>query len=178
MGTFIETLFGIISRLTIFTILMPYEQGVLIRLGAYKKTIGPGGLYWQWPVIDEVLDENVVPTNFITPTIRTIDKHGKVINFSICVEWSIKDIKSFLLEVEDAEDNLHSMVQSTVAESINNDRWSNLRKLEFKQQMEKDIRLEAIKSGINIVSVKFVQLLACRTLSIISDDAPPIIEED
>ena len=68
-----------------FVIILEYQRGVLLRLGKFKRELGPG-LHWCLPLhLDTVLHEDVMPRTQRIAGLSTTTRDGKSIGFDAVV---------------------------------------------------------------------------------------------
>lgn len=147
-------------------IIREYEGSVLLRLGKYKRTDKPG-LHFKIPFIDEVMVTSKAITT-ATPSaqsIRTKDKYKVVI--SVVVKYSIKDVKPYLLEIEDRDDVLADVTQGAVREVVKVTKLDDLHNADNK--IKKKVRKEVGKYGFKIHDLTIVDDAPIDTMRLMHD---------
>lgn len=145
----IDTLLSVWWALIPWTVLDPYERGVLLRLGRYKRTLSPG-FHWKVPFnFDTVLTCNTAPTS---TTFYVEYERPYTRSVTLAVFWKIRSPKKFLLEVEDAKGTLMDLVASE-AFTLGEEGWPNKR---YMSMLLEHTQPNALKWGIDIVSTKIV----------------------
>lgn len=109
-----------------FHILDPYERGIVLRLGAYKKDLTPG---WNWILpfgIDDVRVDNVVPRplELSSQALTTADGHSIAASVALTVE--IFDVKKACLRGEDVDHLTDTLTQIAVASVVLSNTWETL----------------------------------------------------
>ena len=106
-------------QLVPFVIIREYEEAVLLRFGMFNRVM-LAGIHFKIPLIDEVLDQHVVVTTLSldAQSLYTKDKQNIVVK--AVIKYKISDVKTFLLEVYDAQDALSDMSQSIIKNVIPN----------------------------------------------------------
>jgi regulator of protease activity HflC (stomatin/prohibitin superfamily) len=106
-------------------IIRDYEEAVMLRFGVFKKVLKPG-LHFKIPMFDEVIDQHVVVTTLSldAQSLYTLDKQNIVVKGVI--KYKISDVKTFLLEVYDAQDALSDMSQSIIKNVIMSMTWMSV----------------------------------------------------
>ena len=89
------------------------ERAVVIRLGAFLKTVG-AGLHWQPWLIDSVNQINVTRVNSISHRALMLTEDENIVDVSISVQYVIEDPKSFLLKVRDPINSLQQSTESAL----------------------------------------------------------------
>lgn len=145
-----------------------YEMGVLLRLGNYKKTLSPGW-YFKIPFADEVIVQHVVVTTLSLPpqSLYTKDKQNIVVKG--VVKYKISDVKTFLLEVYDAQDAISDMTQSIIKNIIMDKTMEECIDPEIDNTLTKKARVESRKWGVEIQQVTLTDLAPIRSFRIIND---------
>ena len=145
----------IIGLFKFFTVIDAFEEGVLLRLGKYKRTVKPG-LRFHWPFyIDNILTDNVVTDPLSLGTQSLTTKDGKSIVISAVVTWRIFDVRRTLLEVDGAESALYDVASGYIHEQVAANTWATIRKPEFPATLKKHIQKQARKWGISVTNVQF-----------------------
>jgi regulator of protease activity HflC (stomatin/prohibitin superfamily) len=150
------------GRLQCFTIVDQYEEGVLLRCGKYVRTVKPG-LVWQWPIIDAVLTDNIVPTttNLDTQILTTCD--GNTVLIGAVLRWRIEDVKKVLLELEDPDDVLFDTAYGMIAEAAQSTTYDDLESDEFRSEVREGIRRRMGKYGIHVEEVFLTDIAKTRS---------------
>lgn len=89
------------------------QRAVVLRLGVYNMTKGPG-LRWNPPLIDQVTKENVTRkrTETVEGTMLTEDLN--MVYITLSVQYTINDAKDFVLNVRDPEKSLEQATESAL----------------------------------------------------------------
>jgi len=89
------------------------ERGVVLRLGKYAETVGPG-LRWNPPLIDEVQKVNVTQVRTRTHRALMLTKDENIVDVDMAVQYVITDPKNFQLSVRDPEGSLSHAAESAL----------------------------------------------------------------
>lgn len=164
----IEILTTFWSYLTPAVIIPSYEEGVLLRFGRFKKVLGPG-FHVKLPLFDEVLMQHVVVTtlSLASQSLYTKDKQNIVVKGVI--KYKIADVKTFLLEVFDAQDALADMTQSIIKNIIISLTLEECIDSDIDNLLTKKARVEARKWGVDIQQVTLTDIAPIRSFRIIND---------
>jgi len=150
-----------------WAVLDPYQAGVLIRFGKWKKTLGPG-FYFIWPFgIDKVASENVVVETMKTDPQALTTKDGKPIVVSLVITFKIEDVKVFLLEVEGRNTVIGDMAYGATAELVMSKTWQELADCDLGNELSKAVRRATKPYGVDIVRVKPMDFQQCRSLRLV-----------
>jgi len=147
------------TDIKLFEIIEPYESGVHIRRGKYKRTLGPG-LWWKLPVIDGFMSTNTAVTtmNLHTQTV------GNLIVGAI-VRYEISDVKAYLLSVWDA----HEVISDTTMGAIREVVEQNNDPVAAEKQVLKKVRPSLKKFGVKVHAVTFTDFGKVRSIRLIQE---------
>jgi regulator of protease activity HflC (stomatin/prohibitin superfamily) len=164
----IDLLSNWIEQILPLFIITDYEMGVLLRFGKYKKIVGPG-IYFKIPFFDHVLSQHVVVTTLSLPpqSLYTKDKQNIVVKG--VVKYRISEVKTFLLEVYDAQDAISDMTQSIIKNIIMDKTLDECIDPEIDNTLTKKARVEAKKWGVEIQQVTLTDLAPIRSFRLIND---------
>jgi regulator of protease activity HflC (stomatin/prohibitin superfamily) len=150
-------------------IIRDYEEAVLLRFGKFKKVLKPG-LHFKIPMFDEVIDQHVVVTTLSldAQSLYTRDKQNIVVKG--LVKYRIADVKTFLLEVYDAQDAISDMSQSIIKNVIMSMTLEECTDAELDNTLTKKVRVEARKWGVEVQQVTLTDLAPIRSIRLINDN--------
>jgi membrane protease subunit HflK len=153
---------------TPIVIIPTYEEAVLLRFGHFKKVLPPG-FHVKLPIFDEVITQHVVVTtlSLAAQSLYTQDKQNIVVKGVI--KYRISDVKTFLLEVYDAQDALADMTQSIIKNIIISTTINDCVDPEIDNVLTKKVRTEARKWGVDIQQVTLTDIAPIRSFRIIND---------
>ncbi len=123
------------------------ERGVMLRFGKYVKNLEPG-MYWQWPIIEEVYKANIRPQTINLPSqsISTLDRIDVVVSGEIV--YTIGDIKKALLDVQDYDESLQNFSMGRICRYINNQNYDCCLPLErLERKVQRSIKREEMGLG-------------------------------
>ncbi|MHC4157181.1 MAG: SPFH domain-containing protein, partial [Planctomycetota bacterium] len=150
----VELFLQFIGLFKFWEVIDPYERGVVLQLGRFRREIGPG--WWlRCPFgIDKVISSNVVFKTIRLPsqTLTTID--GGSLVLTPVVSFKILDIKKFLLEVDTATGALKDSVCGVVGEMIRHSTMKEMMKDEWHTCLRDEVRRLGRKFGISVVKVR------------------------
>lgn len=166
----LDFLLEILDLFRFWTVIDAFEEGVVLRLGKYSRTIGPG-LHLMLPFgLEEDMTESVVPTtkNLGPQSLTTFDDVAVVV--SGVITYRIHDIKKVLLEVEDAETCLEDSSYGVIGEMVNHTEWDSLIDAEFHEELSKMIRKRAWRWGIEVMQVQLAEVAKCWSVRLWNDE--------
>jgi regulator of protease activity HflC (stomatin/prohibitin superfamily) len=155
-------------QITPVIIIRDYEEAVLLRFGKFHAVLKPG-MHVKIPLLDEVIDQHVVITTLSldAQSLYTIDKQNIVVKGVI--KYKISDVKTFLLEVYDAQDALSDMSQSIIKNVIMSMTLDECTDTELDNTLTKKVRVEARKWGVEVQQVTLTDLAPIRSFRFIND---------
>jgi len=155
-------------QITPIIIIRDYEEAVLLRFGKFKSVLKPG-MHFKIPMFDEVIDQHVVVTTLSldAQSLYTKDKQNIVVKGVI--KYKISDVKTFLLEVYDAQDALSDMSQSIIKNVIMSMSMDECTDSELDNTLTKKVRVEARKWGVEVQQVTLTDLAPIRSYRLIND---------
>ncbi len=142
-------------------ILKEWERGILLRLGKFRKELGPG-LHFVLPGFDRLaarVDLRIRSTTFSAE--RTLTKDTVPVNVDAVLFWSVSDAKRAVLEVERFLDTITWAAQSTLRDVIGRTELvgmiSDREKLD--QELQATIDAKATSWGIQVTSVEIRDMI-------------------
>ena len=157
-----------IKEIVPFVIVPQYEDGIILRFGKYHRTLSPG-IYLKLPFFDEILTYHTVMTTLALPSqsLYTIDKQNVVVKG--VVKYSITDVKTFLLEVYDAQDAISDMTQGIIKNIIISKTLEECTHTDIDSNLTKKVRSEIKKWGVDIQQVTLTDVAPIRSIRLIND---------
>jgi modulator of FtsH protease HflK len=141
----------------------PDENGLVLRLGAYNRTAGPGLHFVLWPVermeILPVEAENQINLGGGEDDALTLASDQNLVNIRFSVLWKIKDARDFLFNVADQEALVTRISESAMREIVGRTPSEEIR-TRGRQVAQDQVReliqrtLDDYKSGIIITGVQ------------------------
>jgi membrane protease subunit HflK len=113
--TFLYGFFGLIvlyASMSIYQLDSP-ERAVILRFGEYHAETGEG-LNFMLAGIDERYVENVALTRRYSQTANMLTKDENLVDVTISVQYRIKNLKDFVLNVSDPESSLREATESSL----------------------------------------------------------------
>jgi regulator of protease activity HflC (stomatin/prohibitin superfamily) len=100
-------------------------------------------------------------------SLYTKDKQNIVVK--AVIKYKISDVKTFLLEVYDAQDALSDMSQSIIKNVIMSMSMDECTDSELDNTLTKKVRVEARKWGVEVQQVTLTDLAPIRSFRLIND---------
>ena len=145
------------------TVLDPWEEGVQVRMGNFKRVV-KGGWWLHMPAtIDEFHTLNVRPTalELDEQALETGDKQEIVVKGVLM--WSVFDIKKALLDVEDVEETLGDLALGIVQRYVEEQDYGYLQSDDCRKEIKREIQKQARKWGVTVSSFKWQSIVRART---------------
>ncbi len=89
------------------------ERAVVLRLGVYNQTKGPG-FRWNPPLIDSVYTENVTKLRNWSTTEQMLTQDLNIVDIKLSVQYAIDDARNFVLNVRSPEESLRQASNSAL----------------------------------------------------------------
>ena len=93
------------------------EQAVVLRLGKYHETLGPG-LQFKIPLIDSLIKENVTRVQSKSFTNKMLTEDENIVQVSISVQYVISDLKNYVLNVRNPQNSLNQAAESALRHEV------------------------------------------------------------
>lgn len=96
-----------------FGVVNEQERAVVLRLGKYTDTTGPG---WRWnpPFIDRVFTENVTRVREWSTQEEMLTQDLNIVDIKLSVQYSIMNARDFVLNVKSPEISLQQAANSAL----------------------------------------------------------------
>ena len=96
----------------------PAERGVVMRFGEYVTTLQPGP-HIRFPrPIEEVLKVNVERIQTVTSDSAMLTGDENIVDVELAVQYRIKDVKSYLFEINDPDVSVQRVTESAIRDII------------------------------------------------------------
>jgi len=153
----------------VLTVLDPWEEGVQVRMGKFKRCV-KGGWWLHRPFnIDEFHVMNVRPTAMELPDMALTTGNDKDIVVKGVLMWSIFDIKKATLDVEDVRETLEQIAIGIVQDVIETQDWAYIRTPECRRDIKKSIQQQARKWGVTVSTFKFQSIVQADAYKIFGE---------
>ena len=165
----IEQLISLISgfwrQILPIVVIDEFEEAVCLRLGRFKKTMGPGP-HWKIPFVDDVISEVVVTNTFNLPpqAITTLD--NKEIIVSAVVKYQIDDIKKFTLDIMDEDAAIQDICMGNIRAALTSKTWVECQEKTIDTYITNKVRPEVSKYGLDVEKVRLTDMTRVRAFRI------------
>lgn len=159
-----ELLAAVWHSLLPFVVILPYEQGVLMRLGIFKRVLEPG-FHWKLPFhIDTTLEDHVTPRTAHIAGLATTTKDGVSIGFDAIVTFRVADIKKAILEVTEVKDAIVDTCAGVIGTELSDATWDDILHGKAVDGLTAICRRRAKPWGIEIMSVQLSGVAKVRSI--------------
>lgn len=173
MEAWARLLVEFIELFFVWRIVEHYEEGVVLRLGKYHRTVKPGRV-WVLPFgIDVVMTHSVktVTRNLSSQTLLT--KDGETVVIALVIKFRVTDIQKFLLEVGDEETNgdevLVDMAYGMLASKVQNSDYEDLSTQRFVDKVRTKIRQRCHRLGCELEQVWVTDCSPARAFRLVGE---------
>lgn len=145
------------------------EQGIVTWFGGkYSRTLQPGTNFtFPWPI--NIVDvENVsqvrresIPEGDEEKLVLTADQN--LVNLSYIIRWNISDLAQYRFQLADPNDTMREVAEATMRAAVAEQNLDNVLTGEGRSQIEgqartqMQARLDAFRSGINVLGIDIVR---------------------
>ena len=150
-----------------FVTILPWEQGIRVRLGKHRKELQPG-IHLAIPFIDQIFSQNIRMhvNDFPNQTLTTID--NKTITLSVTVAYSISSMLELYQSVENPGNAVLSTAMGEIAQFISTNNMERCKPREIENHVTE--KLEKLPWGLKFHFVKITDFAVTKTYRIISDN--------
>jgi membrane protease subunit HflK len=153
-----------IAHFQFMFVIDPYEEGVVVRLGKYHRSVGEG---WHFMIpfgIEEIMKDTVVRTTSYLEVQSITSADGYPVNLNAVIVYKIGNIKRWLLEVDDAETAIQDMTYGIITEMAEEHDWDEILLPGFMKEVTDRVRKEAVTWGARIEAVKLSDRVQSKSL--------------
>lgn len=147
----------------------PFERGVLVRLGKYKRNLNPG-FHLKIPFIDYVYSAVVTPDTMNTAPVTLTTTDGKSVSIGAVIEFQIEDIYKYMLCTNEPRSNIHDIILGAISEEIEDRDWDEIKKKITKNAVHRKISKKGEEMGIKITDFYFTDKCQVRPFKIFKDN--------
>jgi regulator of protease activity HflC (stomatin/prohibitin superfamily) len=154
-----------------FVVLNQDEGGLFLRKGKYIKTLG-AGVYFCWPIVDEIVEFNSATATLDTTTqsVTTADKRDLLVSWS--ATYLISGPKTAFLETDDIQAQIQASLSARLLSYINRKEYPSLGAQGIVAYMTSEGFREDFKDewGINIVGFYLKDLALHRIFRLVKQE--------
>jgi membrane protease subunit HflK len=116
--------FGLIAVIAVLAwvlsgiyIVQPAERGVVLRLGEYNATTGPGP-HWYMRGLETVDKVDVDNLRTVSHRAKMLTRDENIIQVELAVQYQVRDAKEYLFKVRDPDYTLQEATESALREVV------------------------------------------------------------
>jgi membrane protease subunit HflK len=150
------------------------EQAVILRLGKYHETVGPG-LNIYFPPMDRKYEQNVTRERAYTRQGPMLTEDENIIEVPLTVQYKINNLQDFALNVESPEMSLQHATESALRHVVGSTAMDQvltegreLLAVEVKERLQRF--LDTYRTGITVTQVNVQNAQAPREVQESFDD--------
>lgn len=133
------------------------ERAVVLRLGAYHSTVGPG-LHWNPPLIDIVETVNVTEVDHLDSRGSMLTEDENIVDVALAVQYVRANPEHYLLRVVNPEVSLEEALESSLRHAVGSSKMNEVitegrEKIAVEVQQRLQSYMDAYETGIRIVKV-------------------------
>jgi len=98
-------------------IVQPAERGVVLRLGEYNATTGPGP-HWYMRGLETVDKVDVDNLRTVSHRAKMLTRDENIIQVELAVQYQVRDAKEYLFQVRDPDYTLQEATESALREVV------------------------------------------------------------
>ena len=156
---FWDVIWEVLGWFQVITFVDPWEEGIVVQAGKFRRTLKPGWWMHLPLTIDEIFTMNVKPAAMELEEQSCTTRDGKKIVCKGVMMWSIFDIRKAFEDVEDVEETTGDIAVGVIQEMVEQQDWEYIRTPEFRVDCKKAIQREARKWGVSCRKFKFKDLV-------------------
>lgn len=117
---FLNTILNWVTNIfTWWVVIMPWEQGIRVRLGKHIKKLNPG-MFFKIPIIDSVFLQTIRKRMINVPIQTLTTKDGKTITLMISIGYSINDVLTLYNTLYHPETTIQCIIMNKISEYVSN----------------------------------------------------------
>lgn len=164
----IDVIISFLDKLTPFVILKQYEEGVFMRLGIYRKSVGPG-LHWKIPIADEIDAYPVVTTTIPLHAQSIVTRDEVEIVVKAQTKYKISDIKKYALDTYDATNALSDISAGVIYEITSSLTYKECINCDLNALITKQVQKQAKFWGFEVIQVKITDFSKMRSIRLFNE---------
>jgi regulator of protease activity HflC (stomatin/prohibitin superfamily) len=147
-------------------ILQPNERGVRVLAGVDIEVLGPG-LWWKLPLLQKITKTSVVRDAAFFQTQYITTKDGHSITVRAMCQWTVHNVKTYLLDTEDADGALGDSVIALIEDCLSGLTWDEIQTREWIRPLTTRVKRRAGEFGIKVHRLGFGTLARSLTIGVI-----------
>lgn len=145
------------------------ELAVKLVRGTRVVPLGPG-LHWYWPVVTDWRDCTAVRTVLATDDQHLVTQDGRVVALSALVAFSVVDQVAYLVDNQDADDNIEDLTMAAVRLVVARHSYQDL--IEQGRQLDEKlatrVRRDVKDFGVAVETVRLTGIAPARVIYLLN----------
>jgi regulator of protease activity HflC (stomatin/prohibitin superfamily) len=167
----VDTLINFLELFKFWEVLQPWEEGIRVRLGKYKKPVEvlTAGFHWILPFKIDVINTTSIARQAIdlgSQTVTTLD--DKCIVIESILTFETKDVEKALFKVGDEVSAVSERIQSIIRSEIIKTNFSEVNSEAIEKSINDQSKKEGSKWGINVINVSIKSLGRISSIRLIN----------
>lgn len=151
-------------------IVRAFEKGVVLRFGAYHRTLAPG-LHWKWPLVEEPIEFTACITTVRLPAQSLTTKDDVQVTIASIVKYEIVDPKPYAIEIWDQHDVLTDVTMGAIRKATAEAEYKALVQSPPEAIVLASVRKEVNKYGFKVHGITFTTFTRARPLMLLNQAA-------
>ena len=170
LGALLQKFLDSIASFWPFTVVSPWEQGVIVRFGRIRKHALPTngirgtGLHWVWPLIEQAYGQECNVEVMETEP-QTVDKW----TFTLGVQFQVRRLDLYYTRIHDTEKAIADVVRAAAAQVASNGAIDDC----FGDKVRRLARKRMTGWGVELVRVAPITIAESPVLRLILDRSAP-----
>ena len=156
------------QHLSPFIVLSDYEEGIVLRMGRYKKNLIKG-INFKMPLMDYTMTVIVTKDTYHVANVNVTTIDGKTISVGSIVEFNIVDVKKYFLDVNEAQSNAHDITRGVIADYLSDCEWEEVKKKTTLTQIKNKLKPQMEAMGMNITQVMFGDIAQSKVFTVFKE---------
>lgn len=148
-----------------FVLIQEYESGVLLRNGHYKQDLHTGWNF-KFPLIDNIHTVIKTVDTFHVSAVDITTLDGKQVSVEPIIKFEITDPKKYLIDVNQAADNLHDIARGIIADYLTDCDWEEIKKKTTLTGIKNSLKVEFDEMGVKVYKVYFGRIVTTRIYTV------------
>jgi len=103
-----------------FYIVEPAERVVILRLGVFESTTGPG-IHWRAPLVDKKFVVDIEAIRDFKHNSLMLTEDENIVDIDLNIQYKIKDVKDYVLNVRSPDNTIRHVSQSALRQVVGQD---------------------------------------------------------
>jgi regulator of protease activity HflC (stomatin/prohibitin superfamily) len=147
-------------------VMQPFAGGVHLRMGAFLRELEGGRWYWKIPLVDDVIEEHIVPRTERITGLATTTIDGKAIGFDAVITYRISNVRKAILDVQDLKDAIADSCAGVIGTRLSNATWESIVHGDMVDELTAACRQRGFKWGVEIQLVQLTGVAPVKNLRV------------